>query len=1516
MSGGSVSGEPADRTIPVERRPPPPAYHPSHVLVRFRPDAVAYANGTPVVVLPPGRTIRAWSRAVENLCVMDVPEGAVKNVIAELADDPNVLYAEPDYKVDFTGIPNDPDFGLQWSLLNTGQTVDNDPGLVGADMGAVEAWDLWTGDPEFRIAVTDTGINWAHPDLTANIWTNPDEIEANGVDDDENGWIDDIHGYNPLFDNGSPFDADGHGTHLAGVIGAASNNGRGMAGLNWHCQLVALKIGTEEDGAYLSAILGAIDYILAADIRVSNNSWGCYECYSQSLFDAIERLERAGHIFVTAAGNGFIGLGTDNDRFPFYPASYDLSNIVAVASVNNNDRKPKSSNYGLHSVEISAPGVNIYSTYKGTSYAFLDGTSMATAQVTGVVGLMISRQPDQPWQRVVERLVLTARPVNAFQGRTISGGVVDMVGAIGDCNRNGTFDEDDIAGGDSADCNSNGVPDECEPDCNETGVADRCEIDSGGADDCDANGIPDECEPDCNGNHTADACDIAADPSGDCNADNVPDECQFGFGVDCNANGTADLCDLANETSTDCNENGIPDECDIAYGFSEDCTANGLPDECERDCNENGIADSCDSQSGASEDGDADGVPDECSLGFVLMPVDAAGEFTIAEREITIARGANTVTFEILVSGWDPDQNGIPGVQTFQVAVDTAGFDNGTGASLALAVLACADNEDCLADAECLSTGICEPRAAFNVDEEHPNYIFAGQDSISLSDIDRTRLGGTLFELDNAVIDRGIAKYLATLILDVPPEATGTYTIRFRSFECFLTDESSDDIPIAGYLPATIRILPDCNDNGIPDPTDIANETSEDCDQDGVPDECISPDRDCNHNLVPDVCDIDEGFSLDCNLNGIPDDCSALEVDCNRNTRPDECDLADRISFDCNGNGIPDECFWLEEDCNNNRQPDACDISRGVYEDCNNDGIPDVCQFDCNHNGRADECDIEAGVSRDLEGNGVPDECQRTLRVPTDYPTIQAGVDAAQRGDVVLLEDGVYTGPGNHDVELRGKILTVRGEHGSDSCIIDALGQTLGIGIFGGEDRRTILEGVTIRRAWNAGLAVSQSSPTIRDCTIEDNGPTSSGVLLMQRSSPLLENCVIRGNSANFGGGGIRCIEFSHPTIRGCLITENHSSDVGGGVFGTTSDMQILHSTITNNGASNGGGGIAFVSGHPSVHGCIVAGNRAKAATGAIGNGGGIHALRAYATITDTLIEGNLAGADGGAAYLKDGDTRLVNCTVVGNRAQGRGGGVLQDGSTRDTWACCRFEGCVDLMTRNACEQASGAWYPGLDCADVECGTQSCCLEDGTCENLTFFECIVHGGEPNIEGTQCLSADCRPTVGNSIIWLNRSDQGLGINLFTVPPLLTVMHSIVPGSWPGPGNTPSDPTFVLDGAWTGGTWTPGDYHLRAGSVGVNSGRYDSTVPTYFSDLDGRPRVLCGQLDRGAYERGIGDINCDNVVDQLDFRQWGLCLSGLNGVVFPPGCEAFDFDADGDIDLLDFGAFQNLAADSGP
>jgi len=1508
----AVSG--AELPWQVSQPRPHAEYHPSRLIVRYRPSAVATVDGERFVPLAPGRSIVRWTRAVSDTCVMSVPEGDVKSVIAELSKDPNVLYAEPDYKMEFTGLPSDEFFLEQWAILNTGQTVDNDPGLAGVDIRALDAWGFWTGDPDFKVAVVDTGVAWTHPDLQHNIWTNPAEIPDNGIDDDENGWIDDIHGYNMAFGNSVPFDTDGHGTHVAGIIGAEGNNNRGVAGINWDCQIVALKVGSARDGAYTSAILEAIDYMLANDIRVSNNSYGCYDCYSQALDDAIGQLEQAGHIFVTAAGNGFLGLGTNNDLFPFYPASYDHENVIAVASLNNNDRKPKSSNFGPGTVEIGAPGVNILSTYLNNGYAYLDGTSMATAEVTGAVALTMSRRPEMPWQNVRQRIVLTARPVNALQGRVISNGMLDLGAAVADCNDNGIVDEEDIGTGTSVDCNHNDVPDECEPDCNGTGIADTCDIDLYGAADCDGNRIPDECEADCNGNGMADACDISGGGSGDCNHNAVPDECEFGFATDCNANGTDDLCDIANETSFDCNGNGVPDECDIGLGSSLDCTGNGLPDECERDCNHNGRADSCDILLGVSQDQDADGIPDECVLGFAMRPVSANVAYTIKDREILLPRATPArVTLELTVSGWDPDQDGNPRVRTYQVAVEPSSFSNGVGAPLSIALVPCTDNDDCMATSECLASGVCDVHGSYDVDESNPNFIFAGIDSITGTDLSTLRAGGTLFEINKLVIDRGEEKYLATLILDVPADADGTYVVAYRQVDTFLDSGSANGgrIMISGFLPAKITILPDCNNNGVPDPTDILNETSEDCDGNGVPDECVTPEEDCNGNLVPDVCDIAEGFALDCNGNGIPDDCTALETDCNHNGFPDDCDISYGLSADCNGNGIPDDCIYLESDCNHNHLPDACDIAFGILNDCNHDGIPDVCQTDCNRNGLADECDIAEHRSTDIEHNGIPDECQHVLFVPDEYPTIQSAIDAAGSGDHVVLADGVYSGPGNVNIDFAGKTVTVGGEHGPESCVIDVTGQDLGVTFFNHEGFGTILQNVTISGAGNAGIAISDASPTIRHCIIEDNGPISSGVLVMRQSTPLFDHCVIRQNTANFSGGGIRIIDSASPVIRRCVIEDNISGDLGGGIYAASGNTQIVNTTITGNTAASGGGGIAFRAGAPSVEGSTIRGNRAKPATGVIGDGGGISSVRANALVANTLIEGNESGNTGGGVYLEDGDTRFVNCTVIGNTAQAAGGGVYQTGDGRDVWACCLFESCQDLVTQQACAEQAGVWYPGLDCQDVTCGTQSCCLPDDTCANLTYLDCLAAGGEPHLTGTQCSVADCHPTIGNSIVWRNRALTGLGPSVWSGGPFLEVMHSIVEGSWPGPRNTFSDPDFVQIGDWApDGTWITGDHRLLSASAGVNSGRNATATEATPADLDGHPRILCGQVDRGAYERGIGDVNCDNVIDLLDFAYWPACMTGVAGNPIAEGCRAFDTNADGGVSLADYAAFQNL------
>jgi subtilisin family serine protease len=209
--------------------------------VRFRPGTTRATKEDAHNGAGSLRTIREF-HAVSGLMLVEVPDGRVDEAIEAYRRNPAVLYAEPDCMVCADTIPNDPDFGLLWGLHNTGQTVNDDPGTPGADIRAVGAWDYWTGDPDFRIAVIDTGVDYTHPDLAANIWTNQAELNGEpGVDDDGNGYVDDIHGYDFYDNDGDPMDEYGHGTHVSGTIGGVANNSEGVAGVNWDCKIVALR---------------------------------------------------------------------------------------------------------------------------------------------------------------------------------------------------------------------------------------------------------------------------------------------------------------------------------------------------------------------------------------------------------------------------------------------------------------------------------------------------------------------------------------------------------------------------------------------------------------------------------------------------------------------------------------------------------------------------------------------------------------------------------------------------------------------------------------------------------------------------------------------------------------------------------------------------------------------------------------------------------------------------------------------------------------------------------------------------------------------------------------------------------------------------------------------------------------------------------------------------------------------------------------------------------------------------
>ena len=361
--------------------------------------------------------------------VASVPASDRASALAELRRDPRVRFAEPDavYQVDV--LPNDPSFGQLWGLNNTGQTVKTSPGTPDSDIDAPEAWATTTGSSSVVVAVIDSGVDTNHPDLAANIWTNSGEscpgCATDGVDNDGNGYVDDIHGWDFVNDDNNAFDDNGHGTHVAGTIGAVGSNGVGVTGVNWNVQIMPLKfIGANGQGTADDAVR-AILYATRMGAVVSNNSWGGEE-FSQALEDAIADADAHGSLFVAAAGNS----ARDTDARPDYPSGFDLPNVLTVGATDQNDVRAWFSNYGRRSVDLAAPGTNIYSTWPGGSYRFLDGTSMAAPHATGVAALAKAAFPSASAVGLKTLLLRTVDPNSSFAALSATGGRLNARSAV------------------------------------------------------------------------------------------------------------------------------------------------------------------------------------------------------------------------------------------------------------------------------------------------------------------------------------------------------------------------------------------------------------------------------------------------------------------------------------------------------------------------------------------------------------------------------------------------------------------------------------------------------------------------------------------------------------------------------------------------------------------------------------------------------------------------------------------------------------------------------------------------------------------------------------------------------------------------------------------------------------------------------------------------------------------------------------------------------------------------------
>lgn len=299
-------------------------------------------------------------------------------------------------------------------------------GLKGAaGIKAEDAWKISTGSKKLKVAVIDTGVDYSHPDLVRNMWVN--KAEANGEegkDDDGNGYVDDIYGYDFANDDADPMDGHGHGTHCAGTIGAVHNQ-RGVAGVMKDVKMVAIKFLTDRGSGTTAGAIKSIDYATKLGVDVMSNSWGGGG-YSKLLEEAIQRAEAKGIVFVAAAGNS----RNDNDARPHYPSSYDVDNVIAVASHTSSDSRSSFSSYGFESVDVSAPGSSIKSTWKQGGYRTISGTSMATPHVSGIVGLMLAKDKTLSAAEIREKLVQTCVKQSSFAGKTVCEGRVDAAAAL------------------------------------------------------------------------------------------------------------------------------------------------------------------------------------------------------------------------------------------------------------------------------------------------------------------------------------------------------------------------------------------------------------------------------------------------------------------------------------------------------------------------------------------------------------------------------------------------------------------------------------------------------------------------------------------------------------------------------------------------------------------------------------------------------------------------------------------------------------------------------------------------------------------------------------------------------------------------------------------------------------------------------------------------------------------------------------------------------------------------------
>ncbi len=492
-----------------------------------------------------------------------------------------------------------------------------------------------------------------------------------------------------------------------------------------------------------------------------------------------------------------------------------------------------------------------------------------------------------------------------------------------------------------------------------------------------------------------------------------------------------------------------------------------------------------------------------------------------------------------------------------------------------------------------------------------------------------------------------------------------------------------------------------------------------------------------------------------------------------------------------------------------------------------------------------------------------------SLHVPADHPTIQACINAATSGvDECVVAPGTY----HETINFLGKAITLRSSGGANVTTIDATG-------IGGsvvtcatdEGPDTVLDGFTITGGTGTGVAGQwkgggmynwHSSPTVTNCNFSANFAIDGGGMYNNGGSPAVTACTFAGNVSILGSGGGMYNYVASPTVTNCRFNRNRAGQGdGGGMSNFLSNPVVTNCTFSRNLVSYGGGGMFNFSSNPALTNCTFSDNWADSGGGMLNYGGS-------PTVTNCRFHGNRAVAGvGGGMYNSASNPAVTNCTFVGNTAEVFGGGMYNSGTG-------------SLMVANSTFCANTAGFSG-------------------------------GGMIN-------AYDSSPAVSNCVFWGDSPDE-IAITEAAVPNVPAIHRSDVQGGLPtgaidGGGNIDIDPMFVRppdpgpDGLWDGVDDDYGDLRLQPGSPCINAGDPNFVPQPGETDLDGHARVLCGRVDMGAYEFGIGDYDCDQTVDLNDFTSWSFCMTAPQGGPVNPGCEPFDFNADGDVDLRDFAGFQ--------